>query len=68
MSCYKCDWLGVMAPCPHEGEPFPIRSRSPKRSALRPLDVVRHIELGVMDDDTEEAEDFDAEVEAAPAV
>lgn len=48
--CAKCDWLGIMDPCPHEGEPFPIYRRAVLRTRLAPLDVTKYIELGAPDD------------------
>lgn len=66
-SCAKCAWLGIMGPCPHEGEPFPIYTRSHPARRRVVLDVVEHIELGVMDDSDEEAADFGEAAEAAPS-
>lgn len=65
-SCAKCAWLGIVAPCPHEGEPFPIYTRSHSARRRVVLDVAEYIELGPLDADTEETADFDF-VEAPPS-
>lgn len=46
--CHKCNYLGIMGPCPHAGEPFPIIRRA-KPLPRRVLDVSEHFEQGLLD-------------------
>lgn len=60
-NCAKCDWLGIIGPCPHEGEPFPIYTqRRPAQTRYIPS-VVEFIEHGVHDFEDEDTPDFDPE-------
>lgn len=59
--CAKCDWLGIMGPCPHEGEPFPIyRQRRPAPERYIP-DVSEFIERGLPDSEIDDLDPVDAE-------